>query len=329
MSGKPILLVAGLTLVLVASHASAQVPARLGAERKPLATVNLYPGVAPGSEDWKQVERVTTNPANGNRIIFNVVTPTLEVYLPDRDKATGVGVIIAPGGAMRLLSYDSEGVWVAQWLAARGIAGFVLKYRVNETPADGGRMGGPPPAGAGRNPPARPTPPAGGAPPAGAARPAGGPRPLAGSGPGIADGVRAVQLVRERATEWGVDPQRVGLMGFSAGALVTMGAVSKGARPSFAAPIYGGTWGDPELPLPAELPPIFIAVAGDDNLASPGALQLYQELQGRGAKPELHIYHTGGHGFGLEPRNNSSAHWIDEFYWWLESNGWLKSSAGS
>jgi acetyl esterase/lipase len=277
--------------------------ARPGGDRKPVATVNLYAGVAPGSEGWTRVERTTNNAATGGRMVRNVVIPTIEAYLPDADRATGAGVIIAPGGAMRFLSYDTEGVWVAQWLAARGIAGFVLKYRVNETsPDDAEALRRPAPGG----------------------QSVPGSQTLADAPLAVADGIRALQLVREHAAEWAVDPAKVGFMGFSAGARVTVGVLAAGTRPAFAAPIYGGAFGA-SLDVSGALPPVFIAVAADDNTAGQTAHDFYEALRKAGHKPEFHVYHAGGHGFGLEPRNNSAGHWIDEFYWWMESNGWLAS----
>jgi len=160
-------------------------------------------------------------------VVFNVVTPTLTVYLPDRTKATGTGVIIAPGGAFVALAIDLEGYNVARWLQEKGIAAFVLKYRIMEK-----RQEGIPPMN------------------------------MDESGKyGIADGIQAIRVVRQHATEWGISPDRVGLMGFSAGAMVASAALlqeNAAARPNFAALIYGGPFG--VMPaIPAKLPPIFMA----------------------------------------------------------------------
>lgn len=303
-----VLLAAAPTHAQPAAVKSVAAP-RLGADRKPIGIVSLYPGVAPGSENAKQVERITPHMAGqGSRLIRNVVSPTLEVYLPDPAKATGAGVIVAPGGGMRFLSYDTEGVWVAQWLAERGVAAFVLKYRTVETPADDAKF-----MEALRAMFA-----------SFATTPRTGVRGLEGAAIATADGVRALQLARERAGDWKVDPNRIGIMGFSAGARVTVGVVGSGAKPAFAAPIYGGAFGD-NLNF-ADAPPMFLAVSGNDTLAAPTVIDLFLKLREAGKSPELHVYHTGGHGYGLEPNNNSSAHWIDEFYWWLQSNGWLKAA---
>ncbi len=174
-------------------------------------TVNIWPGVAPGSENWTQKERMVENTPVGN-VIFNVVTPTLTVYLPPRSKATGTGVIIAPGGAFVALTISLEGIDLARWLQDKGIAAFVLKYRIMEKRQEGiPRMN----------------------------------MDEAGKY-GIADGIQALKVVRQRAAEWGISPDRVGFMGFSAGAMVTSGALLQedaAARPNFAAPIYGGPFG--------------------------------------------------------------------------------------
>ena len=148
-------------------------------------TLKIWPGEAPGSETWTQKERVEKNTPVGT-VVFNVVTPTLTVYLPERSKATGTGIIIAPGGAFVALAIDLEGHDVARWLQDKGIAAFVLKYRIMEKRQEGipdlnmdeaGKYG-------------------------------------------IADGIQAVKVVRQHAAELGISPDRVGFMGFSAGAMV-------------------------------------------------------------------------------------------------------------
>nr|MDQ3744522.1 alpha/beta hydrolase [Acidobacteriota bacterium] len=183
--------------------------------------VNIWPGVAPGSESWTQKERVVEDTPLGT-VVFNVVTPTLTAYLPERSKATGTGVIIAPGGAFVALAVDLEGRNVARWLQERGIAAFVLKYRIVEKRGEG--------------------------------IPSGMDMDEAGKY-GIADGIQALKVVRQHASEWGVSPDRVGFMGFSAGAMVASGALLQGeaaARPNFAAMIYGGPFG--RMPaIPAQL----------------------------------------------------------------------------
>jgi acetyl esterase/lipase len=230
-------------------------------------------------------------------VVFNVVTPTLTAYLPERSKATGTGVIIAPGGAFVALAIDLEGIHVARWLQEKGIAAFVLKYRIMEKRQEGIPAMNMDEAGK----------------------------------YGIADGIQALQVVRQHAAEWGVSPDRVGFMGFSAGAMVTSGALLQkdaAGRPSFAAMIYGGPFG--VMPaIPTKLPPMFLAWAQDDDLALAPIVRFYDALRAAGHKPEVHIFSAGGHGFGMRKQGTSSDHWIDMFYDWLEAQGFTKPAGRS
>lgn len=258
-------------------------------------TLKIWPGIAPGSENWTQQERVEKSTPIGT-VIFNVVTPTLTAYLPERTKATGTAIIIAPGGAFVALAIDLEANSVARWLQDKGIAAFVLKYRLLEKRQEG--------------------------------IPAGLNMDEAGKY-GIADGIQAVKVVRQHAAEWGISPDRVGFMGFSAGAMVTSGTLLQtdaAARPNFAAPIYGGPFG--AMPaIPAQLPPIFMAWAQDDDVARDSVVKFYDALTKAGNKPEAHIFSSGGHGFGMKKQGTTSDHWIDEFYYWLEARGFTKPAA--
>lgn len=259
--------------------------------------VNVWPGAAPGSETWTQKERTVENTPVGT-VVFNVVTPTLTVYLPERNKATGSGVIIAPGGAFVALAIDLEGHSIARWLQERGVAAFVLKYRIMEKRGEG--------------------------------IPSGMNMDEAGKY-GIADGIQALKVVRQHAAEWGVSPERVGFMGFSAGAMVASGALlneDAAARPNFAALIYGGPFG--VMPaIPAKLPPVFLAWAQDDAVALGPVVKFYDALKSAGHKPEVHIFSAGGHGFGMRRQGTSSDHWIDSFYYWLEAQGFTKPARSS
>ena len=252
-------------------------------------TVNLWPGVAPGSEGWTQTERVVEDTPLG-AVAFNVVTPTLTAYLPDPARATGTGVIIAPGGYCVALTLDLEGEGVAQWLQERGIAAFVLKYRLTEKVTEGV------PVDLDMDEACR---------------------------YGIDDGVQALSVVRQHAAEWGVSPERVGLLGFSAGAMVTAGALTQAdaeARPSFAAMIYGGPFGT--LPaIPADLPPVFLAWAQDDAVALAPVVRWHGALVAAGHRPEVHAFSSGGHGFGMRQQGTSSDQWSEAFYHWLEAQG--------
>jgi len=258
-------------------------------------TLNLWPGVAPGSENWTQKEAVNENTPVG-AIVTNVVTPTLTVYLPEKSKATGTGIIVAPGGACVALAIDHEGHKVAQWLQERGIAAFVLKYRIQEKKGEGI------------------------------------PRDLnidEACKYGIADGIQAMKVVRQHATEWGLQDNRIGFMGFSAGAMVTSGVLLQpdvAGRPAFAAPIYGGMFGTMP-PIPAHLPPIFMAWAQDDELVLAPIVRFYDAIAAAGNKPEVHIYSGGRHGFGMKKQGTTSDHWIEEFYYWLEVQGLTKPTS--
>lgn len=251
-------------------------------------TVNIWPGVAPGSESWTWKERSVDNTPLGT-VVFNVVTPTLTAYLPERAKATGAGVIVAPGGAFVALAIDLEGHNVARWLQERGVAAFVLKYRITEKRQEGIPSMNMDEAGK----------------------------------YGIADGIQSVKVVRQRAAQWGISPDRVGFVGFSAGAMVAGGALLQpdaAGRPNFAALIYGGPFG--VMPaIPAKLPPVFLAWAQDDAVALGPVVRFHDALKAAGHKPEVHIFSSGGHGFGMRKQGASSDHWIDSFYYWLEAQG--------
>lgn len=255
-------------------------------------TINVWPGVAPGSESWKQKELVIENTPVGT-VIMDVVTPTITAYLPDPAKATGTGVIIAPGGAFLALTISLEATDAAKWLQQRGIAAFVLKYRTVEKKSDG--------------------------------IPAGLDLDTAGRY-GMADGIQALKVVRQHAREWRVDPNRIGFLGFSAGAMVTSATLvqpDSAARPNFAALLYGGPFS--KMPVvPKNLPSIFMAWAQDDNVGLYAAKRFYDALIAAGNKPEAHIYSAGGHGFGMRKQGTSSDRWIDELFYWLEAIGLTK-----
>ena len=251
--------------------------------------VNIWPGAAPGSENWTHKETTATDTPIGT-VVFNVVTPTLTAYLPDRNKATGTGVIIAPGGAFVALAIDLEGNRVAKWLQEKGVVAFVLKYRIMEKRQEG--------------------------------IPAGMNMDEAGKY-GIADGIQAIKVVRQHAAEWGVSPDRIGFLGFSAGAMVASGSLLQNdaaARPNFAAMIYGGPFG--VMPaIPPKLPPMFLAWAQDDNVALAPIVKFYDALTAAGHQPEVHVFSTGGHGFGMKKQGTTSDRWIDLFYSWVEAQG--------
>jgi acetyl esterase/lipase/quercetin dioxygenase-like cupin family protein len=296
-----------IALVLMAAFSLSLATAQENSNTQATATpavapkvINIWPGVAPGSEQWKQQE-VTLGSGPMQRIV-NVTTPTLTAYLPDSAKATGTAVIIAPGGGFIFLGTDTHEV--AEWLAARGLAAFVLKYRTvqldGQNEAQLNQSGGAR-FGAQLNNHAL----------------------IAEDGKyGIADGIQAIKVVRAQATELGISPDRIVFMGFSAGGSIAEFASVQpdvSARPNYAAPIYGAPF--PVPPIPKEVPPFFMEMAQDDTLAGPQIVAFYDALKAAGDKPEFHIYSSGGHGWGMRKQGKSSDHWIDDFYYWLEAQG--------
>ena len=282
-------------------------------------TIPVWPGVAPGSENWTQKEVQYLNDQK-KQMVRNVVTPTLAVYLPDPAKATGTAVIVAPGGGFRFLSWQTEGTEVAEWLTEHGIAAFVLKYRVmdtgvtkeefqkamvelfveisNETKPENAMK-------------------------------------TEGSFHesnkfidaeilGKEDGKQAIRIIRKRAAEWRIKPDKIGIMGFSAGGMITIRTALQfdaDSRPDFAGAIYapwtGGT-------VPDDAPPVFILAAGDDRLAAPGSVQTYNLWKSAGRDAELHLYSKGGHGFGMQKKGLPADSWIERFSDWMTAHGLMK-----
>ncbi|MBY0558201.1 MAG: alpha/beta hydrolase [Burkholderiaceae bacterium] len=257
--------------------------------------IRLYPGVAPGSEAATHTEQWTQF-ADGRRA-RNVVEPMLIPVLPAAGKANGTAVIVAPGGAFRLLSMDNEGYLVANWLAQRGVSAFILKYRLVETPAREedfirARQQG---AASGQRI---------------------GTLPLA-----VDDGRRAVQLVREHAARWGLLPGRLGMIGFSAGAMTTLDVATgpnAATRPDFAAMLYGPMGA---VDVSADAPPLFLALAADDPLFANGDFGLVSSWKKAGRPVELHFYERGGHGFGMKTQGLSSDAWTEQFWAWMRMRG--------
>jgi acetyl esterase/lipase len=240
----------------------------------------------------------------GSSFARNVTEATLTPFLPGAGKATGVAVIVAPGGGFRTLSMQNEGWDVAKALADRGIAAFVLKYRLNQTPASLEEF-------------ARPSQP--------------GPRTsfserVATLGPQLADASAAFALVRARSSEWKVDPKRVGMVGFSAGAMLTMAATLGGgdAKPAFIGDIYGPL---EAVTVPAEAPPLFAALAADDPLFAGRGMGLIDSWVAAKKPVEFHLYGQGGHGFGMYQKETTSTGWFDAFYKWIVMNGFTKRSS--
>ena len=240
----------------------------------------------------------------GSQFARNVTVATLTPFLPDPAKASGAAVLVAPGGGFRVLSMENEGWDVARALAARGVAAFVLKYRLIQTPADL--------AGLQRS----------------IDEMLAAPRPTreqqqASLAPQIADARAALALIRARAAEWQIDPDKVGMIGFSAGAGLTMATVLAGGEgePAFIGNIYGSL---SSAEVPADAPPLFVALAADDPLFGNGGLGLIESWRAAKRPVELHLYEQGGHGFGMYPKATTSTGWFDAFARWMTMHGWMK-----
>lgn len=261
--------------------------------------IKLWPNAAPGSEHETggEVFQASDNPKLPKR--FTVVhTPSIYAFLPPKDTGNGMAVIVAPGGGHSQLVIDKEGYEVADWLNRRGIAAFVLKYRL--------------------------------------ARAQGSHYTVAEHA--LADAVRAMRVVRSRAAEWDIDPGRIGFMGFSAGgevaALVetrfdrgqpagsdTIEQIS--SRPDFAVVVYPG-FPPGSIAVPKDAPPTFLLCASDDRSHVVTTVNLYLDLEKEGVPAEMHIYASGGHGFALRPTPHPVAAWTERLEQWMIDRGLLK-----
>ncbi len=271
--------------------------------------LNLWPGKPPGETKQLPPEADQTKDTDkliaGRRIIKlgNVSTPQITVYQPAKATAAGTAVIIAPGGGYNILAYDLEGTEVAEWLNTLGVTAIVLKYRVPF-----------------RDPNQR-------------------------WSAAVQDTQRAVSLVRSKATEWKLNPDRIGVLGFSAGgetagltALLfnerqyhAADAVDEvSCRPDFALLIYPGGMVDPQtntlrdyVKVPKNCPPMFFAHAWDDRVTVMSSLLLAGELKKAGVPVGMHLYPTGGHGYGLRRTEEPVTTWPDRAAEWMRFGGWL------
>jgi acetyl esterase/lipase len=268
--------------------------------------VRVWPDGPPGTNAEPGLGPELDHPLRENsRLVRNVSQPTLTAFLPEPSVAVGTGVIVCPGGGFHFLMIDKEGTEVARWLNARGMAVFMLKYRLVPTAEDDAAFTQEVSDLSQRRPQMNQV------------------RPLA-----IADGLQAMRVVRQQAGEWGIQPDRVGIMGFSAGGAVAVGAATQfepDSRPSFAAPIYAPWW--ERAPVPDNAPPLFLAAAFDDPLVDPdSSLALYAAWQAVKRPAELHIYARGGHGFGMNTQALPSDQWIDQFWAWLRAEGFAPAA---
>ncbi len=300
-------LTAALSLSFLATTASAQDGTiyPLEAPAEPNAILLGTGGVddQPATESWFRQW--------GEPMARNVTTATLTPFLPDPDKANGTAVIVTPGGGFRWLSMNNEGWKVAQALADKGVAAFVLKYRLQPTPPtleglkesmDRTFDAVTPSEGEKDAPP---------------------PRPRWDLSNQLEDAEAAYAMILDRADEWGVDTDRIGMVGFSAGAGLTMHCTlnSETMKLAFIGPIYG-TLGPVEVPMDA--PPMFAAIATDDFLFN-GEFGVVKSWYDAGIPVEFHLYQNGGHGFGLGYPDRTSNGWFPVFMHWLEVNDFLEN----
>ena len=259
----------------------------VNAQAPSTSEIPLYPGAAPGSEKWDWEEKSVTRP-NGMPIVTDVVKPVLIHYPAPKDKAVGSAMVVAPGGGFRALMMSYEGADIAKRLNAMGVDAFVLKYRlIHNAPGAPAREDV---------------------------------VKMAGE-----DGRQAVRLVREKAGEFGYRPDRVGMIGFSAGGMVTSEALfgPKETRPDFVALIYG-IREIKEIPDPA--PPLFLAVAADDAGFVAQTVDLFTAYRKAKGQAELHVFQTGAHGF--VNKGGGADHFMDRLEEWLRVNKLLTRGSG-
>lgn len=269
-------------------------------EPRPSTVLDVWPGPAPGEVGAIGPEKYLDE--TPIKRLANVSRPTLAVHRPAPDKDTGASVIVCPGGGYHILAMDLEGDEVAAWLNSIGVTGIVLKYRVP-------RREGTPEA----QKPIQP----------------------------VMDLQRAIRLVRSKAPEWKLDPGRVGVLGFSAGGHLSAAASTRfdrpayeridavddlDARPDFAVLVYPGGMEDPSDPenpvahVTPQTPPMFLAHAGDDQVSPINSVNMYSALKKAGVPAELHVYASGGHGFGLRPGPHPCSTWPQRCEDWLRSS---------
>ncbi len=273
---------------------------------EPASVIVVWPGKPPGETADIGPEVTQPNKAGEEPPtirVTNVSQPTLSVFLPPKEKRNGTSVIICPGGGFNILAWNKEGTEVAEWFNSIGVTAFALKYRC----PTGNRS----------------------------------PNWLAPA----QDAQRAVSLVRSRASEFNIDPSRVGLLGFSAGGMAAGAATIKHAtrlydasddvdkaacRPDFAVLVYPAYFVDkegqlkPEFVIDKNTPPMFFAHAFNDGVTCESSVRLFLELKKAGVPSELHVYSTGGHGFGLRPSADAVSTWPKRCEEWLASRGLLK-----
>ena len=286
------------------------VPAARAADKP--TVLDLWPDKAPGDKGDLGDEKVTEGKGAHPGIdqITNISKPTVTVYRPAKDVDTGAACVVAPGGGYRVVVWSKEGVDPAEWLNSIGVTAVVLKYRVPRR--EGTPNNVPPPQ-------------------------------------ALMDAQRAISLTRSKAKEWNLDPNRIGMMGFSAGGHLTAWASTNfdkrsyepiddadkaSCRPDFGVLVYPGGVAardsdelSPEIRVTKETPPTFIAVAADDQGSADGSVKVFQALRKAGVPAELHVYASGGHGFGLRPSDKPCSTWPQRCADWMKAQGLLKHAA--
>lgn len=282
-------------------------PAAFGQSLSPPAVIDLAGQALP-----RAVEANEPSPFGGKSLIVrNVTHPTLSVFSPPAGQASGAALVIAPGGGFQFLSIESEGEALARRLAAQGVTAFVLRYRTDATPAD--------PVSFRRAVIARFA--------------AGGVKPEALAPAGAAasqDGAAAIGLIRAEANRFGVDPHRIGFVGFSAGGWVALATAraSGPERPDIVAAVYPAH--PPDFAAETGAPPLFLSAATDDPLLPVETqLDVYRAWRKARRPVELHLYARGGHGYGVDRQGAPSDAWIEAFEAWLRAQGWLTKPGGS
>lgn len=268
--------------------------------------IPLYEGKPTGSENWNWEQKETDKNPYHVKVLYNITEPALVAYLPTPDLAKGTAVIIAPGGGFHIVGIDYEAADVAKWFNAKGVAAFVLRYRLKKCETDS---------------------------------PFEEVQPLMNNldlfeekvasvaNLAIQDGLKAVEYVRSHAAEYNISPQRVGMMGFSAGGTVTMGTVYRSNaqnKPDFAIPIYPYLNLLKNEKIPADAPPIFMCTATNDDLGiAKQNSDWYSTWVKEHKQVEMHLYETGNHGFALRKQGMPVDSWTDRLEEWLDQHGWL------
>ncbi|MBX9678516.1 MAG: alpha/beta hydrolase [Gemmataceae bacterium] len=272
--------------------------------------LKVWPGKVPGEKEAIGEEKTLEQKPGEKKVqrLTNVSIPTLSVYRPAKEKDTGAAVIVCPGGGYNILAWDLEGEEVAQWLNSIGITGIVLKYRVPRRADDAKDKA---PAGA------------------------------------FQDGQRAVSLVRSKAKEMNIDPDRIGMLGFSAGGNLAV-RVATGfdkrtyeaiddvdqvsCKPNFAVLVYPGgivnkdrTELLSDIAIHKNVPPLFLVHAANDPVPCENSILLFLAARGAEVPAELHVYATGGHGFGLRPSTDPVSTWPQRCADWMKKSGWLQA----